>query len=608
MWLPQFETPSNQIDRILDRCRVLRSRTDQEVQNLARELRMRARSGTPLRTLAVDGFALVREAARRTLGIEHHPVQLLGGLHMSEGHIIEMETGQGKTLTATLPLTLHAMAGRGAHLATSNDYLAQRDAEHLAPLYQRLGLSCGYVVDGMPDAQRAQSYRCDITYGTGTEFGFDFLRDRMKRTINSQGVQRGLHFILADEADALLIDDANTPLILGAQGDPDLAKEDLLQWALDHALRLSEGTHFKTHRITRRYELTPIGRSWVRSELCRSRFQFSGSMLELFDWVEKAILVQRDYHRDRQYIVRDGAIVLVQESTGRLGEGRQLQDGLHQLIEVREGIPLSAPNSHAARVTVQGFFLTYRVMAGMSGTVLSAARELGRVYRSSVHRIPTAQPSKRLALPPLGFQTAEEKWNAICDEIQQMREKGRSILVGTRSVAKSEHLSRLLSLRQIEHCVLNAKCHAEEAAIVAQAGETARVTVATGMAGRGTDIRLSPTVKEAGGLHVILSEMHDSIRSDQQLMGRCARQGDPGSYRQFMCLEDEILDVAYGPEKARKLRSSVSIQGIPKCLVAAQNHLEHRHRQTRTEQLHSEKQKLKSLREMGLDPVLETLA
>ncbi len=621
MWTTLVESKKDVVRQVMDRCRELAHVSAQELLRASVDLRARVCMGDRNRSATLEAFALVREASRRTLGMAHHDVQILGGWHLAHGRVIEMETGQGKTLTATLPLVYHALLGRGAHLATSNDYLAQRDSETMSPLFQALGLRCGYIADQMPDDVRTESYRCDITYGTGTEFGFDFLKDRMKRrggqpadhgnsmgNSNKSCVQRGLHFMLADEADSLLIDDANTPLILGTNGRVREDQIKLFSWIATTAPLAEEGTHFTIRLPSRSIELTSAGRHWTRAQLKRSGWSGACSMLEVFDLMEKGVWIHREFHRDRQYIVRDGEVVLISEGTGRLGEGRQLQDGLHQLIQAKENIPITPPNSHAARITVQGFFLSYKHLAGMSGTVMSAKQEFGKVYGRAIVAIPTAQRSLRTQWPTRYFRSDAERWDAICEEVQSLREQGRSVLIGTRSVAKSERLSNLLTKRGFSHCVLNAKLHAEEAEIIARAGQAGAVTVATGLAGRGTDIKLTEEVRHAGGLHVILSELHDSKRSDQQLFGRCARQGDPGSYRQFLSLEDEILDHANGHEQARQLRAKASAASIPRLMHNAQSRLEARSRQSRTEQLQHEKRKLRSLREMGLDPVLDTIA
>lgn len=589
--------------------------SDGQLLQESRRLQARARTGEKLTNLIPPAFALVREAAWRTHRLRHFEVQLLGGVHLAYGRVIEMETGQGKTLTATLPLYLHALAGQGTHLATSNDYLAQRDAETMGPLFGMLGLTCGYVQDQMLDQLRIQNYACDITYGTGTVFGFDFLKDRLKRRALKHDVAchqpvmaRGLHFLLADEADSLLIDDANTPMIIGAAAPLEPQRVRLFGWAVQVAPTAIEKEHYRYLPKEKQVELTAQGRSFVRKQLMDLDPHGQYSCLEAYSIIEKAILVRRNYHRDQQYIVRDGEVVLVNESTGRLGEGRQVQDGIHQLIQAYEGLKITPPNQHAARVTVQVFFLSYRHLAGMSGTVVSARSEFRRVYKKSVQRIATAKPSQRMEIPACYCPNVQQKWLAICNEIRQMRDVGRAVLVGTRSIDKSEQLSALLDQYGIPHQVLHARHHQTEAGIIAQAGQPAMVTVATGLAGRGTDIKLHDSVRQAGGLHVILTELHDSIRSDQQLIGRCARQGDPGSYRQFLCPDDQILTIAYGPERAQLIRRTTSHTRMPQVLRSAQHCIEQRQRTHRSAQLQAERRKLRTLVEMGLDPVLDSIS
>jgi preprotein translocase subunit SecA len=615
MFLPAFSSRKRFYSEVLRHQQPLMTATDASLRAASLNLRGLAQSGKCLKQLMPEAFALVREAARRVFGYCHHDVQLLGGMHMALRRVIEMETGQGKTLTAILPLYLFALQGKGAHLATSNDYLARRDAETMEPVFSLLGIRCGYVVDQMPDDERRTAYACDITYGTGTEFGFDFLRDRIKRRNARRGggprercVQRGLHFILADEADALLVDDANTPMVMGTAGEKEPTREELYRWLVSIAPLAREGRDFIVKSGNRPLEITSQGRLWIRNRLRQAGIDLVISPFELYDGLQKSLTVLRNFHRDKQYIIRDQEVVLVNEQTGRLGEGRQLQNGLHQMIQANEGLPLTAPNSHAARVTVQSFFLSYDHLAGMSGTVLCSAREFRKVYKRSVVRVPTAVPSRRESWPTRVCITEAARWQSVCDEVEQLLRLQRSVLIGTRSVEKSEALSQQLQQRGIRHTVLNARLHAEEAEIIARAGEPGAVTVATGMAGRGTDIKLSECVRRAGGLHVVLTELHDSSRADQQLFGRCGRQGDPGSYRQFLSADDEVLQAAYGHEVANRLRERLTARNIESAMRGAQRALETRQELARAAQLHAEERKLKSLRELGLDPILDVLA
>ncbi|MCE9544786.1 MAG: preprotein translocase subunit SecA, partial [Planctomycetia bacterium] len=521
------------------------SLSDEELRKKSLSLRYRARSGESLEALLPEAFGLAREAGKRALGMRHYDVQLLGGMAMHDRAIAEMRTGEGKTLTATLPMYLAALPGRGAHLATVNDYLARRDAEWMRPLYELLGLSVGIVETNMTPADRRQAYECDVTYGTAKEFGFDFLRDRLalrqaaggesdllgqmlglsSAAPKRQTVQRGHWFALVDEADSVLIDEARTPLVISAlPEDDEQAAKAAFRFAADAAPQLLEQEHYEYDHDQRSVELSAAGRRLVRS-LLQSNALDQLTTADVYEHVEQAIQVQRDYHRDTQYLIRDGEVVIVDEFTGRLAEGRKWRAGLHQAIEAREGVEITFQTNQAARVTIQDFFLLYERLAGMSGTVSSSANELWRIYRLAVAVVPTNRPVARVILPTQVYATADAKWNAVVAEVAEQHALGRPVLVGTRSIDKSQQLSRLLAEAGIQHMVLNANHVAHEAAIVAQAGQLGRVTVSTNMAGRGTDIVLGPGVAELGGLHVIGTELHESARIDRQLIGRCGRQG-----------------------------------------------------------------------------------
>ena len=599
--------------------------TDAQLRKKSLELRFRAKSGEPASAFLSEAFALVRVASQRAVGMRHYDVQLQGGKAMFEGAVAEMQTGEGKTLTASLPLYLHALRGRGAHLATVNDYLAQRDAELMGPLYELLGLSVGVIQSGMTSPQRRKAYACDITYGTAKEFGFDFLRDRLliykessdlpsvlapegTTKQDSQPVQRGLHFALVDEADSVLIDDARTPLVISAlPGEAEQLKAACFQWAAKYAGEFAEQTHYKYDHEKRKAELNFQGRQLVRT-LDKPAELGAVGFVDLYDYTERAIMVAREFHLDQHYVVGDGEIKIVDESTGRVAEGRKWSQGIHQAVEAKEGVEVTVDAGTAARITVQDFFQQYAHLAGMTGTAISSARELKRIYKLRVSVIPTNRPPQRATLSPSVFATAEQKWNAIAKEIQQMHESGRPVLIGTRTIDKSEHLSKKLLSLGIAHQVLNAHRIAEEAEIIAQAGQPGRVTVATNMAGRGTDIKLGEGVAELGGLHVILSELHDSPRIDRQLFGRCGRQGDPGSVRQFFSLEDEILITAYPGKKVLRLRSAYAkrLAKAGDVLRKAQKTVERRHYRQRRLLLHQEKEIKKMHREMGQDPYLES--
>ncbi len=585
-----------------------------------------------LARLLPEGFALVREAACRVIQLRHFDVQILGGIALFHGRIAEMDTGEGKTLTATLPMYLHALVGKGTHLATVNDYLAARDAQEMGPIYEMLGLTVGVIQTPDRQDQRRRAYACDITYGTAKEFGFDFLRDRlllrrMGRTNDDflgdgssqrwddsgeQPVQRGAHFALVDEADSILIDEARTPLIIGSLGDK--AREQVVatyNWAAEHAPKFVEEEDYEYDHDTRKVELTAQGRQMMRALPAPDLLRGVG-LIDLYEYTERAIKVHRDFHLDRQYVVRDGEIVIVDEFTGRLAEGRKWRDGIHQAIEAKERVEVTVPTGQAARITIQDLFLRYRFLAGMTGTALTSAREFRKIYRTRVVRVPTNRPVKRDRLadarvwdqrPEVGggrgrspgaarHRPARVDWHPV------HRQVGNVVRVCS-------------SAAGIEHCVLNANEIAKEAEIVALAGQQAKVTVATNMAGRGTDIKLGPDVARLGGLQVIGTEMHDAARIDRQLFGRCGRQGDPGSYRQYLALDDEIIRNGLGPDYADKvenigLQANGQVDHYVKIFQRSQRKVERKHLRDRKMLLHHEKERKKMQREMGQDPFLDT--
>ena len=605
--------------------------SDAELRKQSLGLRYRAKSGEKLAALVPQGFALVREAARRTIGLRHFDVQLIGGAALFDGAIAEMDTGEGKTLTASLPLYMYALTGKGSHLATVNDYLAERDCHEMTPIYGALGLTVGVVLtDDVPDQRRA-AYACDITYGTAKEFGFDFLRDRlllrrMGRNMDDflgggsshrwdesgeQPVQRQPHFVVVDEADSILIDEARTPLIISAMGDR-IQKEVAATylWAAEQVTRFEEDDHYESDQETNRITLTATGRQLVR-DLPHPELLKTVGLIDLYEYMERAIKVSRDFLLERQYVVRDGEIVIVDEYTGRLAEGRKWRDGIHQAIEAKEGVEVTVPTGQAARITVQDLFLRYRKLSGMTGTAISAAREFRKIYKCRVMRVPTNRPVQRRPMDVRVFGNSDAKWQAIVAEVETMGAAGRPVLIGTRSIAKSEALSNLLDEAGIDHQVLNAKEIAQEAEIVALAGQAGRVTVATNMAGRGTDIKLAEGVAEAGGLHVICTEMHDAGRIDRQLVGRCGRQGDPGTHRQYLALNDDILKSGFDVQKALRWEDrGRTIAGPLNNLVGrfrrAQRRVERRHLRDRSLLLHHEQERKKVQREMGQDPYLDT--
>jgi preprotein translocase subunit SecA len=657
----------------------LEKENNADLRKRSLSLRYRAKAGEALNRLLPEGYALVREAARRTINQRHYDVQMIGGMALFHGCIAEMETGEGKTLTATLPLYLHALVGKGVHLATVNDYLAERDAAINGPIYDLLGMTTGVVLTKDQSKERRQAYGCDITYGTAKEFGFDFLRDRLllRRMgvqqagifgeINAarlapgseQPVQRGAHFALVDEADSILIDEARTPLIIGSLGDKAVEKiVATYQWAAAAVPEFSDETHYEYDHDEKKIELTAAGRQLVRT-LPKPELLATVGLIDLYQYVERAIKVDRDFHLDRQYVVKPGEqgtpeIVIVDENTGRLAEGRKWRDGIHQAIEAKERIEVTVPTGQAARITVQDLFLRYKYLAGMTGTATTAAREFRKVYHKVVVPVPTNRPVKRQRLPDRVFGTSDQKWHAIVEEIRELYAAGRPVLVGTRSIDKSHLLSKLLEGVGIPHKVLNAHQVAVEAEIVAQAGRVGGVTIATNMAGRGTDIILGGNaqamawarlhdkyqtrlhvppeewqavmqeieereklsqerakVRELGGLHVICTELHDSARIDRQLMGRCGRQGDPGTVRQYMSLDDDVLLTGFGPETAHKMellgqRDGADAQRHLRLLQRAQRKVERRHLRDRFVLLYHEKERKKMQAEMGQDPYLDT--
>lgn len=609
----------------------LQKLSSEELRKRSLSLRFRARSGANLESLLNEAYSMVREASRRTLEMSHYEVQMLGGIAMHHGSIAVMQTGEGKTLTATLPIYLASLSGRGAHLATANDYLAARDAELMRPVYEALGLTVGVVQSDTPKQQRRAAYGADITYSTAKEFGFDFLRDRLQRRRLEEGdaslvaslvgdgatndslkpVQRELNFILVDEADSILIDEARTPLIVSSIPDGQIeAREALYRWAAKVSPQFNRDEHFEQKKDAKSITLFPQGRKFAR-QLPQPELLMQIPVMDIYEQLEQAIFVEQHYVRDRQYVVRDGEIVIVDEFTGRLAEGRKWRSGLHQAIEAREGLEISFETGEAARITIQDLFLKYERLCGMTGTAANSATELRKIYGVRVDQIPTNKPPKRKQWPDLVFGSADQKWHAIANEVHSVHKTGRPVLVGTRSIDKSELLSELLNERGVSHDILNARFVAREAEIVAAAGGYGKVTVATNMAGRGTDIKLSSPALDLDGLHVIISEVHESARIDRQLIGRCGRQGDPGSYRFFMSLEDEILRVGLGDKRADQL--AVFLAYPPAALIRyaplfrkAQQKIERRYFQARKMLLHQEELRQEVQREMGQDPYLDT--
>ncbi len=618
------------MEEVLAAAKSLQSTGDDELRKKSLGLRYQIHSGTNPDELIVEAFSLVVEASRRTTGLVHYPVQVIGGLAMHYRGIAVMQTGEGKTLTATLPLYLAGLEGKGAHLATANDYLAARDAEQMSPVFAMLGLSTGVVVADTDRKGRIQSWGCDITYTTAKEIGFDFLRDRLLlRQLSlgrgggslaendteetdtwSQPVLRELNFVLVDEADSILIDEARTPLIVSGNNDrPTAARQALFAWAGETALQLKNPDEVTVDHAKRQATLTQAGRQTIRNsqtpkELART------PLYTLYEQVELSMAVNEFYQPDRHYIVRDGEIVIVDEFTGRPAEGRRWRNGIHQAIEVREQVEMSAETDESARITLQDLFLRFERMAGMTGTVAGSTRELEQIYRVKVREIPTNRPPQRKQLRDMVFGTEQEKWKAIADEVARLKATGQPVLVGTRSIDKSELLSGLLTKLEIHHHVLNARNLEREADLISKAGTVGAVTVATNMAGRGTDIHLDDDATKIGGLHVICSELHDSARIDRQLVGRCGRQGDPGSWQCFMSLEDDILRNGFDESKVDRIQGRKSgriplSEQFARYFRQAQRRIEEKHFQSRKMLMYQEQQRNEMQLELGMDPYLD---
>jgi preprotein translocase subunit SecA len=544
--------------------------TDKQVAESVPELRRRLFSEGLDEALVARTFAIVREIATRRLGMRPFDVQLLGGRVMLEGKIAEMETGEGKTLTATLPACAAALAGIPVHIVTVNDFLVMRDAAWMGPLYKFFGLTVGTITEGMsPEARRA-AYACDITYCTNKQIVFDYLKDRLvvgrhkgdlhlrieglhaEQPRSRRRLLRGLCFVIVDEADSVLVDEARTPLIISNASDASY-EERIYGEAIAIARQLQTGTAFSIRPRDKEVDLTDAGRS-AAAELS---IPYGGVWVgprRREELVRRALSALYLFQRDKQYIVRGGKVQIVDEYTGRVMPDRSWERGLHQMIEAKEGCAITGQQETLARMSYQRFFRRYLRVAGMTGTGREVARELWEVYRLPVVTIPTNRPAQRRDLGDKVYATADEKWVAIVATLRRLRDEGRPVLVGTRSVAASEHLSELLSAAGLPHQVLNARQDQEEAEVVARAGERGRITVATNMAGRGTDIRLAPGIADIGGLHVLATERHDARRIDRQLFGRGGRQGDPGSFQSIVSLEDEVVQNIFGAQIARLSR------------------------------------------------------
>lgn len=512
--------------------------------------------------LVAESFGLIREVASRKLGMRHFDVQLFGGRVMLEGMVAEMETGEGKTMTATLPAVTAALAGIPVHVVTVNDFLVTRDAEWMGPIYRAFGLTVGTITEGMDLEARREVYGRDVTYCTNKQLAFDYLKDRLllgqenrslhlqieglyrSRPRTSRLLLRGLCFAIVDEADSVLIDEARTPLIISNRGDSS-DEESCYREAIEVARKLSSPGDFTLRPRERNVEITDLGKARIARMSKAYGGVWSGAKRRE-ELVRQALAAVHLYHADKHYLVKEGKVQIIDEYTGRVMPDRSWERGLHQMIETKEGQALTGRQETLARISYQRFFRRYLRLAGMTGTAREVTGELWAVYRLNVVSIPTNRPLQRKQYPDSVYATAEARWRAVLNRIREMHEIGRPVLVGTRSVAASEHLSRLLSSHRLPHQVLNARQDQEEAQIISQAGQKGRITVATNMAGRGTDIRLAPGVAELGGLHVLATERHEASRIDRQLFGRGGRQGDPGSFEIMTSLEDELVVDYYG--------------------------------------------------------------
>jgi len=556
----------------------LRARSD--------ELRHKAQEGEDLDDLLIEAFALCREASRRTIGLRHFDVQLVGGIVLHGGKIAEMKTGEGKTLVASLALYLNALPGKGVHLVTVNDYLARRDAGWMGPIYNALGMSVGinvgtagtfvfdpeYLDETHPDsrlqhlrpATKKEAYGADITYATNSELAFDYLRDNMARDL-SQCFQWELTYAIVDEVDSILIDEARTPHIISGQSEE--STEKYYQYAR-WAARLTEGEDYEVDLKHKSASLTETGIAKMERWTGIKNIYDLENVIEAHQ-INQALKGKALFLRDRDYLVKDGEVLIVDEFTGRTMPGRRWSDGLHQAVEAKEGIKVQQEQKTIATITVQNYFRQYHKLAGMTGTAVTEAEEFHKIYGLDVVVIPTHRPMVRTDSPDVIYKTEQSKFEAVIDEIVEMNKQGRPILVGTVSVEKSERLAKMLERRGLKHNVLNAKQHEREAAIVAEAGQPKAVTIATNMAGRGTDIVLGPGVTDVGGLHIIGTERHESRRIDNQLRGRAGRQGDPGSSKFFISLEDDLMKI-FGPAADRigRLMDSLEVEPIEHPWVA----------------------------------------
>jgi preprotein translocase subunit SecA len=533
--------------------------SDAELAAKTAEFRDKLAHKFSLDDILEEAFAVVREAGKRTLGLRHYDVQMIGGMVLHEGKIAEMRTGEGKTLVASLPVYLNALAGKGVHVITVNDYLAARDSlgrgnfKGMGEIYRFLGLSVGCILHDQPNDERREAYLCDVTYGTNNEFGFDYLRDNMVIYAEHR-VQRRLFYALVDEVDSILVDEARTPLIISGPAEESTDKYGRVDRLIP---QMQKETHYTIDEKARTASLTDEGVSLTEKFLGLENLYDDRNTVWVHH-VQQALRAHAMYKRDTDYVVRDGKVTIVDEFTGRLMPGRRWGEGLHQAVEAKEGVPIERETQTLATITLQNYFRMYEKLAGMTGTALTEAQEFHEIYKLDVVTIPTHRPMVRKDHPDLVFKNLKGKFKAVADEIAEHHRRGQPVLVGTVSIEKNEMLSEMLKRRGVVHEVLNAKNHEREAEIIARAGQKGAVTIATNMAGRGTDIQLGPEVPGLGGLHVLGTERNESRRVDNQLRGRSGRQGDPGSSRFYISLEDDLMRI-FGSEKLQGIMGKLGM-------------------------------------------------
>lgn len=554
------------------------SLSDSSLAAKTQEFKKRLADGETLDDILPEAFAVVREASKRVLGMRHFDVQLIGGITLHRGNIAEMRTGEGKTLVATLPVYLNALTGKGVHVVTVNDYLAKRDSEWMGKLYRALGLSVGLIVANLDYNQRKLAYASDITYGTNNEFGFDYLRDNM--VIHAeQMVQRPLNYAIVDEVDSILIDEARTPLIISGPGE---RSTDSYYTLAKVVPQLVAGEDYTIDEKQKTIEPTESGIAKIEKML-KIENLYDSANLELNHLLNASLRAYAMMHRDKDYVVKDGQVVIVDEFTGRLMFGRRYSDGLHQAIEAKEGLKVERESQTLASITFQNYFRMYDKLAGMTGTAKTEEQEFNNIYGLEVYEIPPNRPLLRKDLPDLIFKTKKAKYKAVVKDVVERHKKGQPVLVGTTSITQSEQLSDMLLKSGVPHNVLNAKHHEKEAEIVANAGQRGMVTIATNMAGRGTDISLGEGVAELGGLHILGTERHESRRIDNQLRGRSGRQGDPGSSQFFLSLEDDLMRIfgadnisgmmdKLGMEEDEPIEHSLITKSIERAQKKVENH------------------------------------